>query len=222
MSNIECQMSNIQVVGGASLGLSVRVVRFSILQDWIFRVGRSIFQSALLAHLFERGVNTAMSVDKLPAHLFLEENGITYERLTFPPDTEKGAANVSAALGHREDQMVKTLIFEAHTGERVLVLVGGNRNAVSGLLKKAIGSRNIKMAPLEVVKETTGYAVGSVPPFHWQSEEFRSFMDEALMRESILGVGAGVWGEEIMITPENLKRACNGIVVNLTERSSDS
>ena len=163
-----------------------------------------------------------MNDQTLPAHRFLEERGISYERLTFPADTEKGAANVSAALGFREDQMVKTLIFEAHTGERVLVMVGGNRNAISGLLKTAIGSRNIKMAPLEAVKETTGYVVGSVPPFHWQPEGFRSFMDEALMREEILGVGAGVWGEEIMISPKNLQRASNGIVVNMTERPAES
>ena len=158
----------------------------------------------------------------LPAHEYLEQYGIPYERLSFPPDTEKGAANVSAALGYREDQMVKTLIFESHTGERVLVLVGGNRNAISGLLKKAIGSRNIRMASLDAVKETTGYAVGSVPPFHWQPAGFRSFIDAALMNEEILGVGAGIWGEEIMITPDNLQRACNGIVVNLTEKPGES
>ena len=81
-----------------------------------------------------------MPPDKLPAHLYLDEHDIPYQRLTFPPDTQKGAANVSAALGYREDQMVKTLIFEAHTGERVLVLVGGNRNAISGLLKKVVPS----------------------------------------------------------------------------------
>ncbi len=163
-----------------------------------------------------------MSTDKLPAHSYLDELGIPFQRLTFPPDTEKGAANVCAALGYREDQMVKTLIFEAHTGERVLVMIGGNRNAISGLLKKAIGSRNIRMAPLDAVEETTGYAVGSVPPFHWQPEGFRSFLDEALVREEILGVGAGVWGEEIMITPQDLRRACNAIVVNLSEKIADS
>ena len=38
------------------------------------------------------------------------------------------------------------------------------------------------------------------------------------MEEPVLGVGAGVWGEEILITPANLVRASNGIVVNLTRR----
>jgi Cys-tRNA(Pro)/Cys-tRNA(Cys) deacylase len=154
----------------------------------------------------------------LPAHRYLDDLGLHYERRSFPPSTEKGSANVAAALGCSEDQMVKTLIFETNKGERVLVMVAANRSAVSGLLKKAIGSRDIKMATFEAVRETTGYEVGSIPPFHWQPDGFRSFLDEALMSEQILGVGAGHWGEEIMITPENLLRACKGTVVNLTRR----
>jgi Cys-tRNA(Pro)/Cys-tRNA(Cys) deacylase len=74
------------------------------------------------------------------------------------------------------------------------------------------------MAPPEVVKEVTGYEIGSVPPFHWQPSDFRSFLDEALTREPVLGVGAGVWGNEILLAPENLVRAAQAIVVNLTER----
>jgi Cys-tRNA(Pro)/Cys-tRNA(Cys) deacylase len=96
-------------------------------------------------------------------------------------------------------------------------MVGGDRNAISGHLKKAIGNRNIKMARPELVKEVTGYDVGSVPPFHWQPAGFRSFLDEALTAEPTLGVGAGVWGNEILITPPNLVRACRAIVVNLTD-----
>ncbi len=115
--------------------------------------------------------------------------------------------------------MVKTLVFESDKGERVLVMVGGDQNAVSGYLKKAIGSRNIKLASLEAVKETTGYEVGSVPPFHWQPEGFRSFVDASLMEEAVLGVGAGVWGHEILIAPRDLVAASRAAVVNLTDRN---
>lgn len=155
---------------------------------------------------------------KLPAHRYLDELGIPYETREFPATTEKGAANVARALGFREHQMVKTLIFESGTGEQVLVMIGGDKSAVSGNLKKALGNRNIRMARPEIVKEITGYEVGSVPPFHWQPEEFRSFVDESLTREPVLGVGAGVWGREILITPENLVRAARAVVVNLTDR----
>jgi len=155
---------------------------------------------------------------QLPAHDHLDRLGIAYEKREFPADTEKGAANVARALGFSEAQMVKTLIFEAGDGERVMVLVGGDKSAVSGNLKRAIGNRNIRMSSLEAVKETTGYDVGSVPPFHWQPRGFRSFLDVELMRYEVLGVGAGVWGHEIVLLPTDLVRACRAIVVNLTDR----
>jgi Cys-tRNA(Pro)/Cys-tRNA(Cys) deacylase len=121
-------------------------------------------------------------------------------------------------LGFPERQAVKTLIFQVDTGERVLVMLGGDQNAISGNLKKAIGSRNIQMAAPEIVKDTTGYIIGSIPAFGWQPENFRSFLEASLLDEPILGTGAGQWGEEIMITPQNLIRASHAIVVNLTER----
>jgi len=155
---------------------------------------------------------------KLASHLYLDDYSIPYEARSFPPETEKGAANVARVLGFAERQAVKTLIFQVDTGERVLVMLGGDQNAVSGNLKKAIGSRNIQMAQPEVVKETTGYVIGSIPAFGWQPGGFRSFLEASLVNEPILGTGAGEWGEEIMITPENLIRASSAIVVNLTER----
>ena len=154
----------------------------------------------------------------LPAHQFLDERGILYEKLTFSPDTEKGAAGVARALGYGQGQMVKTLVFETGTEERVLVMLGGDRNAISGNLKKAIGFRNIRLAGPETVQEVTGYQIGSIPPFHWQPPGFRSFIDASLMNEDVLGVGAGAWGHEIMITPQDLVRASQAVVVNLTDR----
>ncbi|MCA0454697.1 MAG: aminoacyl-tRNA deacylase [Chloroflexi bacterium] len=154
----------------------------------------------------------------LPAHQYLDQHGIPYRRLSFPDSTEKGAANVARVLGFSERQMIKTLIFEViDTGERVLIMVGGDQSAKSGLLKKALGSRNIQMAKPEAVLAQTGYVIGSIPPFHWQSEGFRSFLDQSLMGEKELGVGAGQWGEEIIITPADLVKASRAQVAELVE-----
>jgi Cys-tRNA(Pro)/Cys-tRNA(Cys) deacylase len=162
-----------------------------------------------------------MSAISLPAHLHLERLGIPHERREFPASTAKGAASVAQALGFRERQMVKTLVFEAvDSGERVLVMVGGDQSAISGHLKKAIGSRNIRMADPERVKETSGYEIGSIPPFGWQPEGFRTFLDASLLEEEVLGVGTGEWGHEILIAPAELVRASAAIVVNLTVRET--
>ena len=158
---------------------------------------------------------------KLPPHIYLEENDIPYQARSFSPDTEKGAANVAHALGFSERQAVKTLIFQVvDTSKCVLVMLGGDQNAISGKLKKAIGSRDIKMADPDLVKSVTGYVIGSIPAFGWQPDGFRTFLEATLRKEPILGIGAGQWGQEIMITPENLIRASKAEVVNLTIRDN--
>lgn len=153
--------------------------------------------------------------ERLPSIEYLREKGIPFEHKEFPESTEKGAANVARALGFRERQMVKTLIFEADTGEKVLVMVGGDQNIKSGLLKGAIGSRNIKLASPDVVIAVTGYAIGSIPPFHWQPQGFRTLLEQTLTGEALLGVGTGKWGREIIIAPGDLVKASNAFVVPL-------
>lgn len=155
---------------------------------------------------------------QLPAHTYLDDHQIPYQRLEFPTDTPKGAANVAHALGFSERQMIKTLIFTVvDTGEHILVMVGGDQSAKSGLLKKAVGSRNIQMAAPETVKAVTGYQIGSIPPFGWQPPGFRTFLESSMMSQPQLGVGTGQWGQEIIITPENLVTAANALVVTLVE-----
>jgi Cys-tRNA(Pro)/Cys-tRNA(Cys) deacylase len=118
--------------------------------------------------------------------------------------------------------MVKTLIFVTGTGEHALVILGGDKSAISGRLKRALGSRNIKLAAPATVKDVTGYEIGSIPPFHWQPPGFRSIVDACLMNEDVLGVGAGVWGEEIMITPDDLVGAVGAEVVDLSGKDISS
>ena len=159
-----------------------------------------------------------MTSMNLLSHAFLDEKGFSYTKLSFPSETEKGAANVAYALGCAPTQIVKTLIFETSSREHLLVMLAANKNAISGHLKKAIGSRDIKLADPDTVKQVTGYEIGSIPPFHWQPHGFRAFVDAALTHEKVLGVGAGVWGQEIMLSPQNLVDASAATVVNLTER----
>ncbi|MGE5123870.1 MAG: aminoacyl-tRNA deacylase [Acidobacteriaceae bacterium] len=154
----------------------------------------------------------------LPSHAYLNQLQIPYSIASFPPSTPKGAANVAMVLGLSVHQTVKTLIFKSSQGEAMLVMVGADQNVVSGNLKQAVGSRNVQLSSPEEVIRTTGYQIGSIPPFSWQPDNFRSFLDRDLAEEDILAVGAGVWGNEILITPENLIRACQAMVVNLTDR----
>lgn len=155
---------------------------------------------------------------RLPVHDYLDSLGVPYQAASFPTTTEKGAAGVAGAFQDRVTlrQVIKSLMFETGTKEIVLVLVGGDQNVISGQLKKIVGDRNIKMAPGERIREISGYEIGSIPPFSWQPQGFRTFVDAALLTEPILAVGTGTWGQEIFITPDNLVRAASARPVNLT------
>ena len=154
----------------------------------------------------------------LPSQEYLNKLHIPFTATQFPASTPKRASSVALVLGLKEHQAIKTLIFESDKEERVLVMVGGDQNVISGHLKKVIGSRNIQLASPEKVFQTTGYVIGSIPPFSWQPEGFRSFLDHEMMDEAMLAVGAGVWGNEILISPINLVTASRAMVVNLTNR----
>ena len=154
----------------------------------------------------------------LPSHQYLNQLSIPYQIATFPSSLEKGAANVAQFFNFTERQMVKTLIFSLDTNECILVMVGADQNVISGHLKKAAGSRNIQLANPDVVKDVTGYEIGSIPPFSWQPPGFRSFLEATLLVEPLLGVGAGIWGNEIFIQPDYLVKATDAQVINLTDR----
>lgn len=154
----------------------------------------------------------------LPAHEFLNRLKIPYRIASFSANTPKGASSVASVLGLTDHQTIKTLIFETDKIEPLLVMVGADQNVISGHLKKVAGSRNIQLASAERVFEITGYKIGSIPPFGWQPAGFRSFLDGEMMKETFLAVGAGVWGNEILITPANLVMASKAQVVNLTDR----
>ncbi len=89
-------------------------------------------------------------------------------------------------------------------------MVGGDQNVISGHLKKVLGSRNIQLASPDKVIQTTGYKIGSIPPFSWQPDGFRSFLDLDMMNETILAVGAGVWGNEIINYPSQFGKCQPG------------
>ena len=133
----------------------------------------------------------------IPSLAYLHQRSIPYERKSFPLESEKDAANVVRVLGVSERQAVKTLIFEAGTGEKVLVMLGEDQSAISGNLKKATGSRDIKMAAPDVVKQITGYAIGSIPAFGWQPPGFRSFLGASLLEEPILAPARASGAKEL-------------------------
>lgn len=92
----------------------------------------------------------------------LRELGLDVEVRRFPEAT-RTAAEAAAAIGCELSEIVKSLIFEAD-GVPVLVLMDGSSRVDVERVRAELGAGKVKRAGADLVRETTGYAIGGVPP----------------------------------------------------------
>jgi prolyl-tRNA editing enzyme YbaK/EbsC (Cys-tRNA(Pro) deacylase) len=105
-------------------------------------------------------------------------------------DSARTAAEAAGALGVRQEQIVKSLVFRgAHSGRPVLALVGGASRVDSGLLAAALGEP-VERANADWLREQTGFAIGGIPPLG-HSAPLRTVADAALARLELLWAAAG-------------------------------
>lgn len=92
----------------------------------------------------------------------LAELGLQVEVRRFP-DATRTAVEAAAAVGCELSEIVKSLVFTAD-GVPVLVLMDGSSRVDVELVRRELGAQKVKRADADLVRETTGYAIGGVPP----------------------------------------------------------
>jgi len=149
---------------------------------------------------------------------FLKKRNIEHSLQSFPKSTKKGVKNVAAEFGMEINQFLKSLIFEGSSGKLLLCLIEGDKNLDTKLLKKAAGEKDVYMAKEERIEKELGFKIDSIPPFGLKST-IDVFIDEAAMNYDTVGVGAGEWGQEIFLTPQDLHKATKGVFVPLVRQN---
>src|ERR1044072_1344995 len=93
----------------------------------------------------------------------LRDLGLDVEIRRFP-DATRTAVEAAEAVGCELSQIVKSLVFEAD-GAPVGALVDGAPRVDVELVRGELGAGAVRRASAALVRETTGYAIGGVPPF---------------------------------------------------------
>jgi len=115
--------------------------------------------------------------------------------------TSQDAAN---QLGCDVSHIAKSVVFEGPERAVVVIASGANRVDRKRKLKKIIGFKPGIASP-EYVKQSTGYAVGGVPPFG-HTKPVDIIMDEDLMEFELVWGAAGTAQTVFPIEPSNLQR----------------
>ncbi|HEX4867006.1 MAG TPA: YbaK/EbsC family protein [Acidimicrobiales bacterium] len=138
--------------------------------------------------------------------------GVTIAPNRFPDGT-RTAADAAAAIGVDLGQIVKSLIF-AVDGEIVLAYVSGANQLDEAKLATAAGGDHCARVDAELVRATTGFPIGGVPPFG-HTTALRVFVDRDLLRYDEVWAAAGTPQDVFPIAPAQLVEATGGRVVDL-------
>lgn len=134
------------------------------------------------------------------------------------PDATRTAAEAAAAVGCELSQICKSLIFAAD-GVPVLVLMDGASRVDLELVRKELGAEKVTRAKVDVVRETTGYAIGGVPPFGHRTKT-RVLADRSLLEHDVVWAAAGTPYTVFPMAPEDLVSHADGTLVDVRERTS--
>ncbi|WP_309093720.1 YbaK/EbsC family protein [Streptomyces sp.] len=134
------------------------------------------------------------------------------------PEATRTAAEAAAALGCGLSQICKSLIFAAD-GVPVLVLMDGASRVDVERVREELGARKVTRARAEAVRETTGYAIGGVPPFGHRTRT-RVLADRSLLAHDIVWAAAGTPYTVFPMAPRDLVSHAGGILVDVRERTS--
>lgn len=145
----------------------------------------------------------------------LEAAGIQIQVKEFAEST-RTAEDAAAAIGCTVGQIVKSLIFLAGDTP-ILALVSGANQADTSLLAAIAGAR-INRATAAIVRESTGYAIGGVPPLG-HATPLPTYLDRDLLQYDVIWAAAGTPNAVFRITPANLQRITGAEPVDLAVRT---
>ena len=128
--------------------------------------------------------------------------------------TTRTARDAAAALGCTVGQIVKSLVFRAAvSGRGVLVEASGVNRVNEARLAGYVGEP-LERADPDFVRETTGYAIGGIPPLGHRTAML-TFIDQDLLQYTEIWAAAGTPNAIFRLTPDELVRMTGGQLVDI-------
>ncbi|MFJ9585547.1 YbaK/EbsC family protein [Streptomyces acidicola] len=141
-----------------------------------------------------------------------------HDRIRRFPDATRTAAEAAAAVGCELSQICKSLVFAAD-GVPVLVLMDGASRVDVELVRRELGAGKVTRAKADVVRETTGYAIGGVPPFGHRTKT-RVLADRSLLDHDTVWAAAGTPHTVFPMAPKELISHAGATLVDVREQTA--
>jgi prolyl-tRNA editing enzyme YbaK/EbsC (Cys-tRNA(Pro) deacylase) len=144
--------------------------------------------------------------------------GGLHSRVRRFPDATRTAAEAAEAIGCGLSEICKSLVFAAD-GVPVLVLMDGASRVDVERVRAELGAGRVTRAGADTVRETTGYAIGGVPPFGHRTRT-RVLADRSLLAHDVVWAAAGTPHAVFPMAPRDLITHAGATLVDVRERAS--
>jgi Cys-tRNA(Pro)/Cys-tRNA(Cys) deacylase len=156
------------------------------------------------------------AVAKTNAARILDGLGIAYELRPYEVDLEDlSAPNVARKIGLPVEQVFKTLLTVANTGEHFFAVIPGDDELDLKKLATAAAVKKVELASLKEVEPLTGYIRGGVTVMG-AKKAFPAYADETIELHDAISVSAGMRGLQLVLAPVDYLRASEATIADLT------
>ncbi len=152
---------------------------------------------------------------KTNAARILDGLNIQYELKEYEVDLEDlSAPNVAKKVGMPLERVFKTLVARGDKNGVLMACIPGGAELNLKALAAVSNNKKAEMVHLKEVQGLTGYIRGGVSPLG-AKKAYPVYLDQSMDNFETIAVSAGVRGCQIIIAPDDLKKAVNGMMANL-------
>ncbi len=153
-----------------------------------------------------------MKVKKTNAARILDNMKIQYEIKEYEVDLEDlSALHVAASTGMDVRMVFKTLVCRGDKTGILMACIPGDGELDFKALAKLSGNKSVEMVALKEVLGLTGYVRGGCSPLG-AKKNYPVFLDESCNQHPIIAISAGIRGQQLLLTPDDLQRAVKATV----------
>ena len=145
----------------------------------------------------------------------LEQHNIPYTAHFYPADGPIDGVSVAAVLGQDPEQVFKTLVTKAASGNYYVFDIPVAENLDLKKAAKAVGEKSIAMIPQKDLLPLTGYIHGGCSPVGMK-KQFPTVFHETLVLFDTICVSAGKNGAQIEAAPQDLIQLLGAAAADIT------
>lgn len=145
----------------------------------------------------------------------LDTAGISFRTAEYPVDeSDLSGVHAAAEMNMPVEQVFKTLVLEGDGGYLVCVIPVAEELDLK-LVARESGNKRVEMIPMKDLINITGYMRGGCSPIGMK-KKFPTFIDETCGLWDEIAVSAGMRGEQIILSPDDLAKETGAKICPLT------